>query len=1535
LFHKSTKKVFNIRLNTGGTPKGNSNLNGVSSFFLAAALILQIFTANAFASFPPAALTVTITGQTSFCPGSTSSLVANVSGCNNSASYVWRRNGVFMPGATTGTISVSNPGIYTVTVNCGSNNATSSEFNLKSLTLKTNVQNACPGSVGNVNLMVSNGKEPITYNWNTGATTQDLIGVPSGNYSVSVKDADGCIATTIATVNNTPVNVSAGAAKEICAGGSASLQASGADLYFWSPSTGLSSTVESNTIASPASTTLYTVTGYIASGELVTNGTFNQGNTGFNSEYAYVAGLASGNYSTGTGLYPEGKYSVVSNRTDSSVTKYHPSFVGFGHNKGNAAGRNDDRYMAVNGSTTLDQAVWKQSVEVIPGNKYSFSCWITSLLTGNPSKLRFLINGVEIGPRIEAPSTLYTWKQFFTEWNSGSATVANIAIINDNLVAGGNDFGLDDISFSTTCTNTSTVLVTVVPALSGNTITCPANTTFCLSGDAGIITGSTPTGGNGNYAYQWQVSVDNTNWSDVDGATSASYDPGTVFSTTRFRRIAKSSSCSIESNVCTITITAGNTIYNNSITAPGTSTFCNSGDPSSISGSTPFGGGSGVFVYTWLSSNDGNEYTEIAGAKSASYDPGVLTETTHFRRVVSKGNCNSNASNVIVITVNKTPVVSLVSAASICGSGRGSLEVSSAGATFKWFETSTSTTVLGTGAVYTTPALTGSATYYAQATLNNCSSDRFAVTATVKTLPTVVSTTGGSTCGIGNVTVSAVPSAGNIVWYSSLTEGAILGTENSLNLSQVSFNSTVYAEAQNDGCISTQRSAASVEIKNPTSSETTLSACVSQDWNGVTYTASGDYEKHFTNAAGCDSTATLHLTIKKATSSETTLSACVSQDWNGETYTASGDYEKHFTNAAGCDSTATLHLTIKKATSSETTLSACGSQSWNGETYTASGDYVKHFDNAAGCDSTATLHLTIKNATSSETTLSACGSQSWNGETYTASGDYVKHFDNAAGCDSTATLHLTIKKATSSETTLSACGSQSWNGVTYTASGDYVKHFNNAAGCDSTATLHLTIKKATSYAFSASINSGASYSFFGQSLTTAGEFTKTILNKAGCDSVITLTLSVTPVQGCNSIYAEEVVGFRQGKMNNGAVISAARSNPGLALGAPQNNDTQNFVSLGFGGEITLKFCKAIKNGPGNDVKVTETTFGGTFTCANNPEKIRAFGSQDGCRFVYIGEGCQDSEFDLGSLPWIQYIRLVDVSPLTGSKFAGLTIGDAYDVDGVTALNGIELNPVASPFAPGANRVISYNPGKCKNGNNIPTERSNASKSLGLPQKTDVVNFVSLGFGGSLTLKFDYLVVNNPSAGDLQVVETSFGNPTCNAYPEKAMFEASLDGNTWTNLGELCQDGTLELGTLPYIHMLRITDVSDKSKFPAAGDAYDVDGVVAINQPCGNNSRMSIADMIEDDNNTPDEGVTGTIFPNPAKEKATLQLNGSQENESWNIRIIDMTGKVISESVFEATAGSSEFPMDVTSLPRGIFQVIATNGQTKLALKLNH
>jgi len=87
-------------------------------------------------------------------------------------------------------------------------------------------------------------------------------------YSVSVVGPGGCLSQdqlTI-TVNQAPtVNATAGQ-MNLCAGGSTTLNASGATSYVWSPSTGLSSPTSPNPTANPTTTTTYTVTGTNANG---------------------------------------------------------------------------------------------------------------------------------------------------------------------------------------------------------------------------------------------------------------------------------------------------------------------------------------------------------------------------------------------------------------------------------------------------------------------------------------------------------------------------------------------------------------------------------------------------------------------------------------------------------------------------------------------------------------------------------------------------------------------------------------------------------------------------------------------------------------------------------------------------------------------------------------------------------------------------------------------------------------------------------------------------------------------------------------------------------------------------------------------------------------------------------------------------------------------------------------------------------------------------------------------------------------------
>lgn len=168
----------------------------------------------------------------------------------------------------------------------------------------------------------------------------------------------------------------------------------------------------------------------------------------------------------------------------------------------------------------------------------------------------------------------------------------------------------------------------------------------------------------------------------------------------------------------------------------------------------------------------------------------------------------------------------------------------------------------------------------------------------------------------------------------------------------------------------------------------------------------------------------------------------------------------------------------------------------------------------------------------------------------------------------------------------------------------------------------------------------------------------------------------------------------QGLTENNTPVPAARDIQTRMLGLPMNvasiyaNDVttsaanNNFFSLGNGGSVTLSFPYSLFNGPGADVIIYETSFDDklTRTCGNYPEKARIEGSCDGVTFYELtvlpgdaGNGevagssiiCRDGKLDFGSLPYVNYIRITDVTFVGLSNFPGN--GDGYDVDAVFGL----------------------------------------------------------------------------------------------------------------------------------------------------------------------------------------------------------------------------------------------------------------------------
>ena len=103
--------------------------------------------------------------------------------------------------------------------------------------------------------------------------------------------------------------------------------------------------------------------------------------------------------------------------------------------------------------------------------------------------------------------------------------------------------------------------------------------------------------------------------------------------------------------------------------------------------------------------------------------------------------------------------------------------------------------------------------------------------------------------------------------------------------------------------------------------------------------------------------------------------------------------------------------------------------------------------------------------------------------------------------------------------TIAACGEYTWNDSTYTTSGDYMSYGIDAAGCDSVVTLHLTINhSATSDEFLTISENELPYHYVnGQIDTTFDIGTPELLSlnyylltESGCDSIVTLHLTIIP-----------------------------------------------------------------------------------------------------------------------------------------------------------------------------------------------------------------------------------------------------------------------------------------------------------------------------------------------------------------------------------------------------------------------------------------
>jgi len=817
------------------------------------------------------------------------------------------------------------------------------------------------------------------------------IATAAGTYTDTIPAANGCdsiITTTLSLIN---VSVVASNDTGICNGQSAQLNATGGLIYSWTPTTGLSDPNIANPVATPTTTTTYTVSSQVPIGNNIVNGDFSGGNTGFSSSYTYT-----------TPNTTEGQYYVGTN-----AQNWNGGMASCGdHTTGNG------NMLLVNGATSANVTIYCQTVNVLPNTDYAFSTWLMTLSVGNPAQLQFSINGNLIGSVFTANNNTCIWQQFYSVWNSGANTTANICIVNQNTNASANDFALDDVSFALLCTGTDTVRVTINPPYT-DTVNVP------------ICQGETYTLPNGNTVSA--TGTYNSTFQTASGCDSIIVTNLTVYPTYSF---------TVTQTICPsdiYTLPSGNTVNATGTYVDTLQSIhgCDSVITTNLTVVTP----------TIVASND----TAVCLGSSAQLNAtgGLYT----YSWQPTTGLSDPNIANPVATPTTTTSyvVTSQVASGDLIANG----------------DFSGGNTGFSSSYTYSTD-LTPAATYYVGTNPNTYHSGFTACTDHTTGTGNMMIVNGAGTpntsvwCG----TINVLPNTNYAFscWVASVAAGSPAVLQFSINGNTIgsSFNAPS-ATCQWAQFYSTWNSG----------SNTTANICiVNQNTTG----GGNDFALDDINFVGlCDATDTVVVTVHNPTTTNIDTAVCNGVTYtfpDGTTSTVSAIDTTLLIDRFGCDSTIITNLTVNPTYNSTVFESICA-----GNTYTlpdgiivdSTGSYITNLTTAQGCDSVIITNLTVKQPLAGTVYDTICAGTTYtlpSGTTVNSTGTYTSTLTTAQGCDSVVTTYLTVNPVSASTVYDTICRGNNYslpNGTAVNTSGSYPVILSNQFGCDSVVTTILTV----------------------------------------------------------------------------------------------------------------------------------------------------------------------------------------------------------------------------------------------------------------------------------------------------------------------------------------------------------------------------------------------------------------------------------------------------------------------------------------------
>ncbi|HET7433613.1 MAG TPA: hypothetical protein VFN10_02750, partial [Thermoanaerobaculia bacterium] len=847
----------------------------------------------------PTTPTISASGATTFCEGGSVTLTSSPS-----ASYLWSN------GATTQSITVNASGSYTVTTTDANGCSATSAAKAVTVNTATTPTITASGSTllcegANVTLTASAG---ATYLWSTGATTRSIAAYLPGSYSVTVTDANGCSATSAATIVTTEtatVQVS-GDTTAICPGGQIHLTSNvtngTATSYQWygfggTPIAG--ATGPSLTLTPSQSSYAFLRIG-------TTNGCTVQSNT----------------------------FTYTVHQPAATITANGPTTFCEGGNVALTA--NDGAsWLWSNGATT-------QSITVANSGAYNVTVTDANGCSATSTDTVVTVNALP-SASISGPSSFCTGSSVTLTasaatsylWSTGATTQSitvsaggtySVTVSNANGCSASasqvvTENALPSASISgpsSFCTGAS---VTLTAAAASSYLWSTGATTQSITVSAGGTYSVTVSNANGCSASASQVVTENAlPTASISGPSSFC----TGSSVTLTASAASSYLWSTGAITQSITVSAGGTYSvtvtnTNDCTASASKTVTENALPSaSISGASSFCTGSNVT----LTASAASSYLWSTGATTQSIT--VSAGGTYTVTVTNASGCTATASKTV--TENALPTASISGASSFCTGSNVTLTASAA-SSYLW----------STGATTQSITVSAGGTYTVSVTNANGCTASASKTVTENALPTASISGASSFCTGSNVTLTA-SAATSYLWSTGATTQSITVSAGGTYTVTVTNASGCTASASKTV---TQNALPSASITGASSFCTggnvtlTASAASSYLWStgattqSITVSAGGTYSVTVTNANGCTASASKTVTENAlptasisgassfCTGSNVTLTASAASSYlwstgaitQSITVSAGGTYSVTVTNANGCTASASKTVT--------------------------------------------------------------------------------------------------------------------------------------------------------------------------------------------------------------------------------------------------------------------------------------------------------------------------------------------------------------------------------------------------------------------------------------------------------------------------------------------------------------------------------------------------------------------------------------------------------------------------------------------------